>query len=90
MLQYRYYSQKVSTVIYRKKLSAEDTLLLLMDEITTALEELQEEQDEAGGPKDKYVDGAKNAYVTCLEYLKYWEKAEENGLDFDIEETFPV
>ncbi len=77
-------------MIYRKKLSAEETLLLLMDEITTSLEELQAVQNEDGRPTNKYVDGAKNAYVTCLEYLKYWEKAEEYGLDFDIEEIFPV
>ena len=78
-------------MVYSGKLSAEDTLLLLMDEITTALEELQADQNKDGGnPTNKYVDGAKSAYVTCLEYLKYWEKAEEYGLDFDIEEIFPV
>ena len=77
-------------MMYRGKLSAENTLLLLIDEITTALEELQADQNKDGGPINKYEDGAKNAYVTCLEYIKYWEKAEENGLDFDIEEVFPV
>ena len=77
-------------MLYQGKLSAEDTLLLLIDQITIALEELQGEQNATGGPKDMFVDGAKNAYVTCLEFVKQWEKAEENGLDFDIEEIFPV
>ena len=78
-------------MIYHRKLSAEDTLLLIIDEVTTALEELQADQNENGGnPTNQYVDGAKSAFVSCLEYLKYWEKAEEYGLDFDIEEIFPV
>ena len=77
-------------MINKRKFSAEEVLLFLMDEITMSLEELQDLEDELGGPRNQFAFGQKTALVTCLEFLKSWEKAEENGLDFDIEEVFPV
>ena len=34
--------------------------------------------------------GEKYAYVECLEIIQKWEKAGEAGLNYDIEERFPV
>ena len=68
---------------------ARETLLDLIDEITIALEELQE--SELRGKLDAYVEGPKAAYVQVLEFIRErWEESEEIGLDFNIEEQFPV
>lgn len=65
------------------------TLLDLIDEVTIALEELQE--SEIQGQLDLYGEGAKAAYVHILEFIRErWEESEDNGLDFNIEEQFPV
>lgn len=68
---------------------ARETLLDLIDEITIALEELQE--SELRGKLDAYGEGTKAAYVQVLEFIRErWEESEEIGLDFNIEEQFPV
>ena len=65
------------------------TMLDLIDEVTIALEELQE--NEIQGKLDLYGEGSKAAYVHILEFIRErWEESEENGLDFNIEEQFPV
>ena len=65
------------------------TLLDLIHEVTIALEELQE--NEIQGKLDLYGEGSKAAYVHILEFIRErWEESEENGLDFNIEEQFPV
>ena len=51
--------------------------------ITENLEELNREEISEFGL------GAKSAYVECLEYLQQWERAEDNGIDFDIEKKLP-
>ena len=70
------------------KLVADDVLKQMIDYITTSLEELEEEYPDGNIP-ERYL-GMKTAYVECLELIQQWEKAEENGLDWDIEENFPV
>ena len=68
---------------------ARETLLDLIDEITSSLEELQ--NSEEGGELDLYGEGAKAVYVELLEFIQQrWKESEEQGLDFDIEERFPV
>lgn len=37
-----------------------------------------------------FAFGEKTAFVECLEILQTWDKAEENGLDYDIEKKFPI
>ena len=34
--------------------------------------------------------GEKLAYTECLEMIQFYEKAKELGLDFNIEERFPL
>ena len=61
----------------------------LLDEITSSLEELQ--NSEESGELDLYGEGAKAVYVELLEFIQQrWKESEEQGLDFDIEERFPV
>ena len=68
---------------------ARETLLDLIDEITSSLEELQ--NGEESGELDLYGEGAKAVYVELLEFIQQrWKESEEQGLDFDIEERFPV
>ena len=68
---------------------ARETLLDLIDEITSSLEELQ--NIEESGELDLYGEGAKAVYVELLEFIQQrWKESEEQGLDFDIEERFPV
>ena len=45
--------------------------------------------DKTPGQND-YYDGMRLAYVECLEILKLWNEARQNGLDYDIETKFPV
>ena len=71
-----------------EKLSAEDTLLLLMDSIAATLSESEEQKTELEG--SEYARGMRAAFVEVLELLQRWEHAAENGLDWDIEETFPA
>lgn len=39
---------------------------------------------------DLFAYGEKTAYIECLEWLQTWEYASLFGLDFDIEERFPL
>lgn len=80
--------------MYQKKRSmisvgAKETLLDLIDEITVSLEELQ--KCEESGELDLYGEGAKAAFVQVLEFVQQrWDEGPDQGLDFDIEEHFPV
>ncbi len=68
---------------------AKETLLDLIDELTIALEDLQKQ--EIRGELDLYGEGAKAVYVQMLEFIRErWEESEANGLDFNIEERFPI
>ncbi len=39
---------------------------------------------------EEFVYGEKTAYVECLEWIQNWEEAAENGLNFEIEERYPL
>ena len=68
---------------------ARETLLDLIDEITLALEDLQ--QEERRGRLNMYGEGEKTAFVQMLEFIQQrWEESDAQGLDYDIEEIFPV
>ncbi len=72
-----------------KPASARETMLDLIDELTISLEELQ--QREEAGDLDAYCAGIKTAQVQLLEFIQQrWEDSFDEGLDFNIEERFPV
>ena len=37
-----------------------------------------------------YSAGDQTAYTECLEFIRLWERAAEHGLDFEIEERYPL
>lgn len=70
-----------------KKFTAEEVLTAMTDILIEYLHELKEF---CNRPDARFQHGAMTAFVECLEYIQMWEKAEEVGLDFDIEGKFPV
>ena len=70
-------------------MNAEETLKLLIDFAFRALDDLEEQDHD--GRLTEYQRGLKSLHVEYLEQIqKNWEKANEAGLDFDIEDAFPV
>lgn len=49
------------------------------------LEDLKDVKEDA-----LFAYGEKTAYTECLEILQCWEHAATKGLDFDIEEKYPL
>lgn len=66
------------------KKSAEAVLKYLIGHIELCLDELYET---AG---DDFICGERTAYVECLEIIQTWSKAKSCGLDYDIEEKYPL
>ncbi len=71
-----------------KKLSAREVLLLLIDEGLYTLDDLNEIEER--GSLSEFQFGIRTSTVAFMEILQMWEESDENGLDFDIEEAFPV
>ena len=70
-----------------QKKSAEEVLKTMTELLLSYLEELYEYKDEQG---QQFQYGERVAYTKCLECIQEWEYAELNGLDFDIEEKYPL
>lgn len=65
--------------------NAEETLKALTETIVENLRELNDLEE------NPFISGEKHAYVECLEIIQeIWEHARQNGLDFDIENRFPL
>lgn len=65
-------------------MNAKEILIYLIETLLIYLKELSEVDT------DLFAYGEKTAFVECLEILKYWDEAEFYGLDFDIEEAYPI
>lgn len=70
-----------------RMLTAEEVLLFMIDCLLVAMDELSIFEYENG---DVSEYGERIAYAQCLRWIQFWEKAEENGLDFDIAKKFPL
>ena len=70
-----------------KRYTAVEILNYIIELFISYLENLAEEHDP---DKEQFVSGERVAYTECLEIIQCWEYARINGLDFDIEERFPV
>ena len=66
------------------KRNAEEILKYMISTFTDYLRELSEKEH------DEFGYGEKTAYVECLEIIQRWEKAKENGLDYEIEKFFSL
>ena len=70
-----------------QKQNATQLLHNMISHLTEALEELSNVSNQ---PSTQFVYGEKTAYVECLEWLSEWEQASEHGLNFDVEERYPL
>ena len=70
-----------------QKKTANEVLNFLITLLTAYLEELS---SASALDADQFCYGEKTAYAECLELLQQWEFAEANGLDFDVENRFPL
>ena len=65
--------------------NAEEILKALTETILANLRELNDLEE------NSFISGEKHAYVECLEIIQdTWKQAWQNGLDFDIEDRFPL
>ncbi len=69
-----------------QQLEAEELLVYLIDLLTEYLTEIDRMEDK----ENAFVCGEQIAYIECLEIVQRWEYAEEYGLDFKVEEKFPL
>ena len=70
-----------------QKKTANELLIFLISLLTTYLEELS---SSSALDENRFCYGEKTAYTECLEWLQEWEFAESLGLDFDVENRFPL
>ena len=69
------------------KKTANEVLLTLTKLLLCYLSELSEYNDVEG---ELFEYGERTAYTECLEIIQEWEGAEKNGLNFNIEEKYPL
>lgn len=70
-----------------KDLSAENVLELLIHRLTDHIDDLKDYGNVEG---ELYQYGERVAYTECLECIQQWKKAAEYGIDFDVEEKYPL
>lgn len=70
-----------------QKRSAEEVLGFMIKRLLEYIEELKEYQDEEG---KQFEYGERVAYTECIEWIENWEKSKERGLNFNIEEKYPI
>lgn len=68
------------------KHTACETLEFIIKTLLAYLEELSISDDGS----DEFICGERTAYVECLEIVQGWKDAAKIGLDFDIENRFPL
>lgn len=70
-----------------KTRGADQLLKVIADRLLAYLNDLKDCRDAKLTP---FECGEKLAYTECLEMLQFYEKAKDIGLDFNIEERFPL
>lgn len=70
-----------------RKRNAEEVLGFMIERLLAYIEELKGYQDEAG---EQFEYGERVAYTECIEWIEGWEKSKERGLNFNIEEKYPL
>ncbi|MBR2971055.1 MAG: hypothetical protein IKC48_04605 [Clostridia bacterium] len=70
-----------------QKKSSEEVLEMMIQLLLVYLEELSVFKDIDG---EQFLYGERTAYTECLEMIQEWEYADINGLNFDIEEKYPL
>ena len=67
--------------------NAEEVLEMMIEMLLIYIEELFDCKDEEG---QQFEYGERLAYTECLEWIQKWKYSRINGLDFDIEERYPL
>ena len=70
-----------------EKKGSDEILERMIAMLLVYMEELFEYKDR---DNQQFQYGERVAYTECLEWLQAWKYAEYNGLDFDIEERYPL
>lgn len=70
-----------------QKKKSDEILSYMIDLLTEYLTELSDVRDV---PAAQFTYGEKTAYTECLEILAEWEDAERYGLNFNVEDRFPL
>lgn len=70
-----------------RKKNAEEVLTMMIGLLLQYVDELFAYKD---GADEQFQYGERVAYTECLEWLQSWEKANEHGLNFEIERRFPL
>lgn len=70
-----------------KSKNAEEVLEMMIRLLILSIEELMEYRNVEG---QEFEYGERLAYTECLECIQTWKYAEVNGLDFDVEERYPL
>lgn len=68
-------------------MSADEVVKFLIEKFLVYVDDLKDYQDVEG---EEFQFGERVAYTECLEYLQMWIHAAEYGLDFDVEERYPL
>ena len=67
--------------------SSDEVLQMMIETLLIYIEELFDYKNVEG---QQFQYGERLAYTECLEWIKEWEHAKRNGLNFDIEEKYPL
>ena len=80
-------NKRGSSFMNMKDLPADHVLDILIRVLIQRLDELKDYKDVEG---QKFQYGERLAYTECLECVQLWEKAKEHGLNFEIEDVYPL
>lgn len=69
------------------KMKADELLCLMAERLLEYLEDLKDYHNEEN---TQFAYGEKSAFTECLEMIQFYERAKEIGLDFNIEEKYPL
>ena len=70
-----------------QKKSSEEILEMMIGLLLLYIDELFENKD---AENEMFQYGERTAYTECLEWIQLWQYAEANGLDYNIEERYPL
>ncbi len=73
--------------MFEGMLDAEETLLYLIEILLISMEELK---DYKNTKEQQFQYGERVAYTECMEIVQKWKKAAQNGLNFNVEEVYPL
>ena len=74
-------------MLQMKKRKAEKVLQFMIAKLIVYLDELS---DCYNVPDGQFEYGEKTAYVECLEWIQLWEYADVCGVNFEVEERYPL